>query len=56
MYAKNAIIREWLDSVKVVYFGPSEQLMYDDSYLTKAAIELANLGESFARSLCMQNY
>jgi hypothetical protein len=42
------IIREWLDSVKVVYFGPSKQLMYDDSELVNAAIEVANLGESFA--------
>jgi hypothetical protein len=48
MYAKNAIKREWLDSVKVVYFGPSEQLMYDDAELANAAIEVANMGEGFA--------
>ncbi|MFC1803408.1 hypothetical protein ACFL0D_05515 [Thermoproteota archaeon] len=48
MYAKNAIKREWLDDVKVVYFGPSEQLMYNDHEVANAAIEVASLGESFA--------
>jgi hypothetical protein len=48
MYAKNALKRKWLDDVKVVYFGPSEQLMYNDSDVANAAIEVANLGESFA--------
>jgi hypothetical protein len=48
MYAKNAIKREWLDDVKVVYFGPSEQLMYDDADVASAAIEIASMGESYA--------
>lgn len=48
MYAKNAIKREWLDEVKVVYFGPSEQLMYDDPDVANAAIEVAGMSESFA--------
>ncbi|TRO60387.1 hypothetical protein E2P71_00830 [Candidatus Bathyarchaeota archaeon] len=48
MYAKNAIKREWLDDVKVVYFGPSEQLIYSDTEVANAAIELAGMGESYA--------
>jgi hypothetical protein len=48
MYAKNAIKREWLDDVKVVYFGPSEQLMYNDADVANAAIELASMSESYA--------
>jgi hypothetical protein len=48
MYSKNAIKREWLPDVKVVYFGPSERLMVEDSEVRDAAIEVANLGESFA--------
>jgi len=48
MYAKNAIKHEWLEDVKVVYFGPSEQLMYDDADVANAAIEIAGLGESYA--------
>ena len=48
MYAKNAIKREWLDEVKVVYFGPSEQLMYEDAEVADAAIEVAGMSESYA--------
>ena len=48
MYAKNAIMRKWMDDVKVVYFGPSEKLMYSDSDVASAAIEIAGMGETFA--------
>lgn len=48
MYAKNAIKKEWLDDIKVVYFGPSEELMVNDPEVANAAIEVAGLGESFA--------
>ena len=48
MYAKNAIKHQWLDDVKVVYFGPSEQLIYSDPDVANAAIELASIGESYA--------
>ena len=48
MYAKNAIKREWLDDIKVVYFGPSEQLMESDAEVADAAIEVAGLCESYA--------
>ena len=48
IYAKNAILRKWMDDVKVVYFGPSEQLMYSDPDVANAAIEIADMSESFA--------
>lgn len=48
MYTKNAIKREWLDEVRVVYFGPSEQLMESDAEVADAAIEVAGLCESYA--------
>jgi len=48
MYAKNALKRGWLGDVKVVYFGPSEQLMVEDADVASAAIEVASLGEAFA--------
>lgn len=48
MYAKNTILRKWMDDVKVVYFGPSEQLMYSDPDVSNAAIEIAGMGETFA--------
>lgn len=47
MYAKNASKRGWLDDVKVVYFGPSEQLMVEDADVASAAIEVASLGEAY---------
>lgn len=48
MYARNAIKRGWMDEVKVVYFGPSEQLMEKDDEVADAAIEIAGMSESFA--------
>jgi hypothetical protein len=48
MYAKNTIKHKWLETVKVVYFGPSEQLIYSDPDVANAAIEVAGMGESFA--------
>ncbi|MCW4013671.1 MAG: hypothetical protein NWF07_11855 [Candidatus Bathyarchaeota archaeon] len=48
MYARNAIKRGWMDDVKVVYFGPSEQVVEQDAEVADAAIEMAGLTESFA--------
>jgi hypothetical protein len=38
MYAKNAMKRGWMEDVKVVYFGPSEQLMVTDPDVASSAI------------------
>jgi len=48
MFAKSAIKNKWLESVKVVYFGPIEQLMVSDAEVANAAIEIASMGETFA--------
>jgi hypothetical protein len=48
MYTKNAFKREWLPDIKVVYFGPSEKLMVEDSQVRDEAIEVANMGECYA--------
>jgi hypothetical protein len=48
MYVRNALRRGWLEDVKVVYFGPSEQLMVEDADVASAAIEVASLGEAYA--------
>lgn len=46
MYARNAIKNRWLDDVKVVFFGPSEQLVaaYDDrvAFFVKEITALTN--------------
>jgi hypothetical protein len=48
MYVKNAIKRKWLNEIKIIYFDPSEQLIYRDPDVADAAIEVACMGESFA--------
>lgn len=48
MYARNALKREWLDDVKVVFFGPSERLLATDEEVAARAREIASYGGSFA--------
>ena len=48
MYAANAMKRNWLDDIKVVYFGPSEKLMVDDPIIRDQAQEIAEAGGSMA--------
>ena len=48
MYAKNNIKYGWLSDVKVVFFGPTENLLVSDSDVRESAKELANLGEPLA--------
>ena len=48
MYAKNAIKHKWMEEVKIVYFGPSEQLMERDADVAEAVIEVAGMSSSFA--------
>lgn len=48
MYAKNTIKYGWLDDVKTILFGPSEQLIAKNPTLAKEAQELCTAGESYA--------
>ncbi|MFX1576213.1 MAG: hypothetical protein ACFFCF_03465 [Promethearchaeota archaeon] len=48
MYAKNTIKYGWLDDVKTIFFGPSEQLIAKDLILAKEVQELCAAGESYA--------
>lgn len=48
MYAKNAAKHNWLEDVKVVYFGPSEKLLIENEKISKYAIEIADITETFA--------
>jgi hypothetical protein len=48
MYAKNTIKYGWLSEVKVIFFGPSENLLVSDSDVRESATELANLSEPIA--------
>ncbi len=48
MYACNVIKYRWLNNVKVVFFGPSEQLVANDEEVANKAREIAALTDCFA--------
>lgn len=48
MYAKNAAKNNWLDDLKVVFFGPSEKLITEDKEIAEYALEIADLCETMA--------
>ena len=48
MYAKNTIKYGWIHEVRVMFFGPSENLLVSDTDVANSASELANLGQPIA--------
>jgi hypothetical protein len=48
MYVKNTIKYGWIENIKVIFFGPSENLLVSDSDVTNSAAELAGLGQPIA--------
>lgn len=48
MYARNALKNKWLEDVKVVFFGPSEQLAASDDRVRSWAKEVAAMTDCFA--------
>lgn len=40
LYAKNAQKNKWIDEVRVIFFGPFENLVCEDDEIIKAASEL----------------
>lgn len=48
MYVRNVIKYRWLNSAKVVFFGPSEQLVANDEEVANKAREIAALTDCFA--------
>jgi len=40
MYAVNAIKNQWVDDLKVIFFGPFENLLGEDPEVTAAAAQL----------------
>ncbi len=49
MYARNTKKYEWLDDVKVIFFGPAERLLVDDS---EVAAESAGLADDMEPLAC----
>ena len=48
MYARNALKYKWLDDVKVVFFGPSEQIAAYDDEVRKMVMDIADFTDCFA--------
>ncbi len=48
MYARNTISYKWLEDVKVMFFGPSENLLTTDQDVALEAQNLANVTEPIA--------
>jgi len=48
MFARNAIKYRWLDDVKVVFFGPSEELVVYDERLAHMTEEIVAMTDCFA--------
>jgi len=48
MYAKNSIKYGWIETVKVMFFGPSENLLVSDTDVANSAAELANYDQPIA--------
>lgn len=48
MFTRNAIKYRWLDDVKVVFFGPSEELVVHDERVAHMTEEIAAVTDCFA--------
>ena len=48
MYAKNTIKFGWIPDVRVMFFGPAENLLASDTDVKGSAAELANYGTPLA--------
>jgi hypothetical protein len=55
MYAKNTLNSRWLDDVKTILFGPSEQLVAQDSELAEQIKELCATGDGYACKFISDN-
>jgi hypothetical protein len=55
MYSKNTTKHGWLDDVKTILFGPSEQLVATDHELANEVRELCNISNGFACKFISDN-
>lgn len=42
MYTRNAIRQNWMEDVRVIFFGPSEQLMIQDKQVADSVKDIAD--------------
>lgn len=45
MYVKNALLNNWMEEVKVFFFGPAQKLLLQDLTLQNFVSDVAKLGE-----------
>jgi len=55
MYAKNTLKHKWMEDVKTILFGPSEQLVANDPELSKEVQEICSTGEAIACKFISDN-
>lgn len=55
MYATNALKHGWVDELKTIFFGPSQQLMVQDPDVSQAVQDLAQAGETIACKFIADN-
>jgi hypothetical protein len=55
MYAKNTLKYNWMEDVKTILFGPSEQLVANDPELSKQVQEICSAGEAIACKFISDN-
>ncbi len=55
MYAKNTLKHKWLEDVKTILFGPSQQLVANDPVLSKEVQEICSAGEAIACKFISDN-
>ncbi|MFX1318399.1 MAG: hypothetical protein ACFE9D_04970 [Promethearchaeota archaeon] len=55
MYARNTLKYKWLEDVKIIFFGPSEQLVANDPDLAKEVQEICMQGDGIACKFISDN-
>ncbi len=57
MYAKNSILESWLDTVTLLVWGPSSQLLVNDASLQEELFQFQGAGVNVAASkACVEKF
>ena len=55
MFARNSLKHKWLEDVKIIFFGPSEQLVANDPDFAKEVQKICMQGDSIACKFISDN-
>jgi hypothetical protein len=56
MYSKNAAARSWMDSVRLIFWGPAQLLLLDEKFSQNLEDLKANNVELYACKACSDEY